>query len=116
MARTALTKTTAPGSNPTAGVTVIWADADAVNQNSFVMTGNDLLLVRNTHATDPKTFTVNTSADEMGRTKDITAESLNAGVMRVLGPFRDKTGWMQSGGVLHLQGETTDIEFAVIAL
>lgn len=116
MARVSITKTTAPGSNPTAGALITWTDADASNKNSFVMNGNDLLLVRNAHATDAKTVTLNTVADAQGRTKDITAESLAAGVVRIFGPFRDMVGWAQTSGVMHLEGSTSDIKFAVVAL
>ena len=114
MARTVLTKTTAPGGFPTTGTVATFEAADPTNKNSFVMTGRETLLVRNVHATDPKTVTINSAADEMGRTGDITALSIDAGDVVVLGPFKDKTGWAQTGGVLHLEGETTDIEFCVI--
>ena len=116
MARTTITKTTASGSYPTAGVAVTWTDADATNKNTFTMGGNDLLLVRNAHAATAKTVTINSVADAMNRTKDITAESLAAGVVKCFGPFKHLAGWAQSTGALNLEGEDSDIKFAVIAL
>jgi len=116
MARTALTKTTAPGPYPTAGTTLTWNDADSSNGNDFAMTGRDLVLVRNAHATDPKTYTVTSAADSQSRTKDITAESLTAGVVVVLGPFRNKSGWAQTSNKFYINGEDTNIKIAVILL
>ena len=116
MSRAAITSTTAPGSYPTAGVSITWTSADASNKNQFTMTGNDLLLVRNGHASTAKTVTINSVADTQGRSLDITAESLGAGVTRVFGPFKNLVGWAQSGGVLNLEGEDNNIKFAVIAL
>ena len=114
MARTALTKTIAPGSFPTAGVVATFAAADVVNKNSFVMTSKEILLVKNAHATNPQTVTINSVADEMGRSGDITTFSIAAGDTAVFGPFKDKTGWAQSGGVMYLEGSTTDITFCVL--
>lgn len=116
MARTRLTKTAAPGSFPTAGVAVTMTAADIVNKNDFVLGGNDLLIALNTHASDPATVTINSFADSHGRTKDITADSIAAGAMHVYGPFREREGWEQAGGVLHLEASAADIKFGVIAL
>lgn len=116
MARTRLTKTTAPGSYPNAGVAVTMTAADVANKNDFIMGGNDLLIALNTHAADPATVTISSVQDAQGRTKDITADSIAAGAMHVYGPFREREGWEQSGGVLHLEASAADIKFGVIAL
>jgi hypothetical protein len=116
MARTALTKTSAPGGYPTAGVTVTWNDADSSNGNDFAMTGRDLVLVRNGHASAAKTYTVTSAADSQGRSKNITAESLVAGAVVCLGPFRNKTGWAQSSNKFYIDGEDNNIKIAVILL
>lgn len=115
MARTALTKTTAPGPYSADGVAVTWTAADTSNQNEFTMEGNDLLLVRNEDAS-PHNFTITSAADGMGRTGHITDEAIAAGAWKVLGPFKKLTGWQQSTGVLHLEGDDANVEFAVIKL
>lgn len=116
MPRTTLTKIQAPGSYPTAGVVVTFTAYDATNKNDFNMTGDDLLLIRNDHASTAKTFTLNSVADEMGRTRNIAAQSLAAGVTYVVGPFTNKVGWAQTGNKLHFEGEDNNIKFAVIKL
>lgn len=115
-ARVALTKTNAPGSYPTAGVTVTFTAADITDKNTFVLTGHDLVIAWNQHATDPATVTINSVANTRGRTKDITADSLLAGEMHMYGPFKELEGWVQSGGGLNLEASAADIKFAVIAL
>jgi len=116
MARSPITKTTAPGSYPADGVTMVWTDADAVNKNAFTMGGNDLLFVRNAHATLARTVTINSSPDAQGRVRDITAQSLAVGAVHVFGPFKELLGWQQTGGKLHLEGEDNNVKFAVVAL
>lgn len=116
MAATALTKTNAPGSYPTAGVTVTMNAADASNGNYFQMTGQELLVVQNSHGATAYTWTLTSVANARGRTKDITAESLAAGVWKVVGPFTAKEGWMQQGGGCLVSGENAAILFGVIVL
>lgn len=116
MARTVITKTTAPGNYAVAGVTLAFTAADSTNNNSFAFTGHEVLVVRNKHASAAKTFTVNSAPNGRGRTKDVTAQSLVAGAYAVLGPFRQKEGWAQSDGSIYLTGEDNNIEFAVVVL
>lgn len=113
---TALTKTTAPGSYPTDGVAITFTAADAVNKDQFVMSGDDLLLVHNTHGSTGYTFTITSIADPHGRTADIATEAIAAGVVRVLGPFKNKVGWVQSDGNLYLEANNAAVKFAVIKL
>jgi len=113
MPRVLITKTTAPGSYPTAGVTVSFQDAAPASDEHFIMEGNDLLIARNTHATDPFTVTITSQPSSRNRSRDITAESLAAGAYKIYGPFTDRDGWSADG---YLQCEASDasIEFAVI--
>ena len=113
--RTAITKSSAPGAFTTAGVEVVFAAADVSNKNNYIMTSDELLVARNTGAST-RTITVNSSADERGRVKDITTENILAGAYRVYGPFRSKVGWVQSGGVLHFEASNAEVEFSVIKL
>lgn len=116
MARTALVLTVAPGPYPVAGVAVTFAAINAVDGSKFTMTGQELLLARNTHATDAQTVTVSSAACSHGRTLDITTESIAAGVTHIFGPFKRKEGWAQTDNTLHVQGSTVDITLAVIQL
>lgn len=114
MARTALTLTVAPGPNPTAGVVLTLSAGDASNNNQFPFTADQLLLVLNTD-TDPGSITLTSSADDSGRTGDVT-DAIPAGDMYVYGPFADKTGWVQSGNLFFLSPEAATVEIAVVKL
>lgn len=96
---------------------IAFTTADAVS-NTFVSTGRELLLVRNTGAV-PRTVTVTSVADQINRTGDIAAYSLPIGSVTpqfaVLGPFPAQ-GWKQSDGTIVVAGSSVDIAFAVIRL
>jgi len=115
MARVSLTKTTAPGPYTADGVAITWTAADTTNKEEFVMEGNDLLLVRNEDAS-PHTFTITSAADAMGRLGTIAGESLAASAWKCLGPFKKLTGWQQSTGVLYIEADDVNIEWAIIKL
>jgi hypothetical protein len=90
--------------------------ADATNGNYFVMTGQELVLVQNSHAVTSYTWTLTSVANTRGRTKDITTESVAAGVWKIVGPFTSKDGWMQPGGSCLISGSNAAIKFGVIVL
>lgn len=113
--RVDLTKSTAPGAYTTAGVTVTFSAADATDKNRFVLTGKELIIAWNTDPANPYTVTITSSADDKGRTKDITAESLAANTFKMYGPLA-KLGWVQTGGYLHLEANNAAIKFAVITV
>lgn len=79
--------------------------------------GGEFLLAQNTHATNPYTFTVNSTRDTAkNRAGDITAFSLGAGEIAIVGPFT-RDGWEQSGadaGKIFLEAENAAIKFAWI--
>lgn len=116
MPRTALTPIVAAGGYPTAGVTLTWTAADASNLNDFPFTGRELILIRNSHAATSYTFTITSIADSMGRSKDITTESIAAGVTRCIGPMRAKSGWLQTGGKFFLAASNASVLFAIVRL
>jgi hypothetical protein len=115
MARATLVKTTAPGPYTADGVAITWTAAVVADKEEFLMEGNDLLLVRNEDAS-PHTFTITSAADRMGRLGHITAQSLAAGAWAVLGPFKKLDGWQQSTGVLYIEADDVNVEWAVIKL
>ena len=92
---------------------VVFTAADVANGNQFTSSGDEILLVRNTHATVAKTFTVDSTPDERGRESDITTYSLAAGEFSAFGPIRKK-GWVQTDGKIYVDGESADIGFAIL--
>lgn len=116
MPRTALTKNTGLLRNPVAGTLLVWTAADTTNFNSFAMTGNDLLLAWNTHASTGYTVTVTSAADpNFGRTANITTEAIAAGTIRSYS-VPQLAGWQQPDGALYFQANNASVVFAVIAL
>lgn len=114
MPRTTLTKTTALGSYNHAGVALTMTAADVGNGNQFVATGKDLLLIHNTAGSD-YTFTVTSTPDAYGRTKDITTETVTAGTYKIVGPL-ELTGWMQTDGKIYLAASNAGVKFGIVAL
>lgn len=114
MARTLLTKTTAPGGYAAAGGAVTMAAADVGNLNAFVASGTDLVIAQNSGAS-PYAVTITSAPDPWGRTKDIATESIAAGEIRIFGPF-PQAGWMQTDGRVYLQASNAAVKFGVIEL
>ena len=92
----------------------IFEAADDFNGNAFLCTGRELILIRNSHATDAATVTLTSAPDPYGRTKDITTYSLDAGEFAAF--WVGKTvGWRQSDGMVYLDvAGTGTIEFAIL--
>lgn len=120
MARTTLTVTAPKGPHPgvvTANLLdVTYAAADQANGNQFQHTGKELLLMRNSHATNAGTVTVKSVADDFGRTQDITTYNLDAGEFAAF-LMTDTRGWRQGDGMIYLDiAGTGTIGFLVIRL
>src|ERR687891_559131 len=99
MPRVTHTKQTPKGPYPALPVTadsldIAFTAADITNLEQVVPSGDDLLLVWNTHATTAYTFTLTSVADDKGRTGDVTTYSLAAGEIAALRLRR--AGWEQS--------------------
>jgi len=114
MARTTLTPTLAPKGYGTAGVAVTFTAWDATNGNQFLCTGKEVLVVQNSGVA-PQTVTITSQADPYGRSGDITAESIAIGAFHVFQQFPQE-GWADAGGMVHVDGSTVDIKFAVLRL
>ena len=118
MARETLTKTTALGSYGDYSVgnaaDVTMTAANVADKNQFTATGDDLIVVHNTGGA-PYTFTVTSSADPYGRTKDISAYSIGAGEYAVFGPL-ELTGWVQSDGKVYCEANNALVKIGVIKL
>lgn len=113
--RVLVVKTLAPKSYPTDGVLLTLTAADVSNKNYFVMEGDDLLIVRN-DGTGAQTVTIASVADDMGRTGDITADSLAQDTWAVYGPFRNTAGWAQTQRHMYLEASDAGMKFAVVKL
>lgn len=119
MARTALSKVVPTGSYPTlplsaGAATITLTAADTVNQNS-VPWGNAhrlLVIAQNTGAS-ARTVTITSAADGLGRTGDISAYSIAAGGVAVLGPF-ERPGWAQADASLYLEANNAEVKFAIV--
>jgi hypothetical protein len=114
MPRTALTPITGVLTNPTAGVTLTFTAADTSNGNKVALTGKELILVQNSGAS-AYTVTVTSAPDSLGRTKDITADSIPAGGFKVYG-VPQVEGWRQTDGTLSLDANNAAIKFCVVRL
>lgn len=118
MPRATLTKTTALGSYGdytvanSADLTV--AAANVADKNQFVASGGDLVIVHNTGA-GAHTFTVTSTADPYGRTKDISAYSIGAGEIAVFGPL-ELTGWVQTDGKVYCEGDHAELYIGIVKL
>ena len=120
MARVVVVAQPAPGAYPvvTAGsLDVTMQAADVALGNYIPIVANKtLILVQNTHATDAKTFTITSVVDAYNRTGDITAYSLAAGDIALLGPFKTE-GWSHGSGAdggVWINGESADVKIANI--
>lgn len=119
MPRVTLTKTVAPGRHPAAGVAVTETAADTVNKEQFVYTGNEILIIHNT-GVGARTYTITSvAADALGgRLKDITAQSIAAGAIHVIGRLAD-VGWQTAVSgqqMVFLEGSHAEVKFGVVTI
>ncbi|MCL5995494.1 MAG: hypothetical protein M1546_05485 [Chloroflexi bacterium] len=70
--------------------------------------------MHNTGATS-HTWTLSSTADRFGRTKDISAETIAAGAIRIFGPL-ELEGWVQTDGRVYVSANSTEVEFGVTTL
>ena len=119
MARTTITKTTALGAYGDYSVAdaadLATQAADTTNNNQFLPSSQDLLIVRNSGGS-AYTITVHSVADPTyNREGDITTYSIGAGEIAIFGPFR-RPGWVQSDGYIYVDGSNAALLLGVVAL
>src|SRR5690348_11761098 len=117
MAQTALTITAIKANNAaiSAGdLLVTEAAADAVNGNSFTLSGKEVLIVHNTDAA-PHTFTLTSIADHLGRTGDIANYSVAANAIAAI-QMNTVEGWRNSSGLVTMTASSNLLKFAVLRL
>lgn len=115
MPRTELTPIAAPGCYVSAPTQIPWTAADVANMNSVMLTGRELLLIRNADAVAAHNVTITSVPDEKNRLGDITNFSIGAGLLYVFGPVQ-LAGWQQPDGRLYFQADNAQIQFAVLRL
>lgn len=92
---------------------VALAAMDAVNGNSFVATGAEILVFQNTDAS-PHTITITSVADQEGRTDtSLTNYSIAANGFAVI-QMSLLTGWLQSGQLVFLATSSNLVKIAVL--
>jgi hypothetical protein len=94
-------------------LTVTPAACDAVNGNSFSVTGQEILLVQNSGAS-AYTFTVNSVADNFGRTDtSLTNYSVAASGIAMI-ELKYFIGWQQTGQVITTSCSNAALKFAIV--
>jgi len=112
MARTTLTKSKLSGSYTGASITPTITAGDASNLNQFLMSGGEIISVRNSGGSS-RSITIKSATDPYGRSGDIT-ESIPAGESRVYGPFL-APGWRQSDGYFYLDPGHADLLITILS-
>lgn len=94
----------------------VWtaAGADFADGFRFQHTGKEILLVRNDNV-GAQTVTINSVANQRGRTGTISAYSVGAGEYAAFPPFPVE-GWRQSNGYLTGAASAADVQLAVLRL
>lgn len=115
MPRTALTVTQIPSPYAGAGVAATETAADTTNQNSFPLTGREIVIARNAGAST-RTVTITSVDDRFGRQENIAAENIAAGELRVYGVGLALEGWQQTDGSLYIEANHADVKFTVLRL
>lgn len=85
--------------------------------DTFVCTGRELLLVKNTEVADPKTITITSVDDETNRSENITSYSLAAGDYAVFGVgLTNSKGWKSTAGTIRITVSAATVKVAVLRL
>ena len=113
MARTPLTVVDLDRTHPGGSKAITYVAADIVDQNEFTITGREVLLMISTDA-GSQDVVIASTPDSFGRTGDLTI-TIEAAAEHAIA-FMDRTGWMQSGGVVHLDCTVATIAYAVVRL
>jgi hypothetical protein len=113
MARTRLTVVEVPKTHPGGSVAYTFAAHDTVNENDFLTTGREMLLIESTDA-GSQDVVITSAPDSYGRTQDLTV-SVAAGATRAVF-FSTRDGWMQSDGAIYLDCTVATIAYAVLRL
>jgi hypothetical protein len=89
-----------PASVGALALAALYVACDAVNGNSFPVTGHEILELSN-EDTAPHTVTISSVPDSRNRPDDITAYSIPAGADAAFSFLAGEEGWMQTDGTVH---------------
>jgi len=85
--------------------------------NNFVCSGQDLVVVNNSHGSNAYTVTITSVADEKNRTGHITSYSLAAGDYAVFGVgLTNSKGWQSTAGKIQIDVENAAVKVAILRL
>ena len=92
--------------------------AGNVGGDTITITGREIIVIYNSHATIAYTYGVTSQVDEKGRTGDITTYNLDALEFAVLGiGLTNSPGWKnQSTGLLSVIVSNAAVKWAVLKL
>lgn len=113
--RIAVDATLSPAQSATllkTGIALPGAAADDSLFNYCLLTGKEMLYVENTDV-GAQTITIYSVDDILGRSEDITTESIAAGAVHIFGPF-PQDGWMQADGFLYFDASDPLVKITVI--
>lgn len=118
MSQTALTTTVLKQDNyavQAGDLTVTPVAMDAVNGNSFIATGREVLLFQNTDSA-AHTFTITSVADKLGRTDASLASYPIAASGIAAIQMKDISAWIQpgTGGAVYLSTSSALVKVAVL--
>lgn len=116
MSQTALTPVTLKQNNyavQAGDLAVAPAAMDAINGNSYVATGNEILLLQNTDSS-AHTITITSVADSLGRLDtSLTGYSIPANGIAMI-QMRQLAGWVQAGSLVLLATSSALVKIAVL--
>lgn len=96
-------------------VALTFTAINAVDGSQAALTGEEILVVRNTDGAAPHTLTISSVADPYGRVAPTANEETSIPADGIfVKQFDGMEGWRQSGGKLFLDTDDVQLEAAVI--
>lgn len=101
---------------PSAGALALtFAACDPSNGNKFAVTGHELLVLNNTD-TGPHNVTITSQPDSRGRTQDISAYAIGAGLFAMFAFLGSTEGWADAGGFVTFTAADATVKAAVVTV
>ncbi|HLW51314.1 MAG TPA: hypothetical protein VKW06_00600 [Candidatus Angelobacter sp.] len=101
-----------PGTVGALALDLLMTAADVTNGNSFQITGREILIVWNSDVSGHH-FTLSSVADKKGRSGDVSAYAIAAGVISAFN-FNGTEGWSQGTGVCNISADNALVKFAIL--